>query len=397
MVNRYGDIVVFGHEVEMDALKQIQVCRHGGVAAALMGDHHVGYLQPIGGVVAYDDAISPAGVGFDIACGNKAVKLDIAFPEIAGDLPRLADEIWQTLSFGMGMKNDEKVEHELFEDPAWREVKPLTNPELQNKARAQLGTIGSGNHYVDVFRDEEDSIWIGVHFGSRGLGHTIASHYMAEAGGKESLNKMFGTPALLDAKSAAGEDYLEAMRIAGEYAYAGRDWVCERVARILQANVVDEVHNHHNFAWKEQHFGKELWVVRKGATPAHPGLRSFVGGSMGGISVILEGRETDLAKETMYSTVHGAGRVMSRTKAAGKMNYKTRQRSGGLVDWDSVRHTVANQGIELRGGGPDEAPEVYKSLPEVLEAHGDTIRIHHTLTPVIVCMAGSDEHDPYKD
>jgi tRNA-splicing ligase RtcB len=198
------------------------------------------------------------------------------------------------------------------------------------------------------------------------------------------------------------------------------------------------VHNHHNFAWRELHNGTEYWVIRKGATPAFPGQRGFVGGSMGDISVVLEGVESSRSAEALYSTVHGAGRVMSRSEAAGrvkwrrvwacgqrdcdgelpiqtprgedgsnprcpKCNGKTSQRRAktvkraGKVDWPSVREAIAAKGIELRGAGADEAPEVYKRLPEVLEAHADTVRIVHTLTPLGVAMAGSDTFDPYKD
>src|SRR5690606_6222621 len=130
-------------------------------------------------------------------------------------------------------------------------------------ARAQLGTVGSGNHYVDVFRDEDDNVWIGVHFGSRGLGHRTASHFMKRAG--DDLNIMDEAPHTLDTRTKDGQDYIAAMTLAGMYAYAGRDWVCARVAEIIGGDIVDEVHNHHNFAWFEEHHGEWYWVVRKGA------------------------------------------------------------------------------------------------------------------------------------
>jgi len=135
-------------------------------------------------------------------------------------------------------------------------------------ARNQLGTVGSGNHYVDLFTDEEDRVWIGVHFGSRGLGHKTATHFLKAAGASDGMDV---EPCVLSTDSDLGAEYLEAMRLAGDYAYAGRDWVCGRVAQILGAPIVEEVHNHHNYAWREEHEGEQLWVVRKGATPAFPG------------------------------------------------------------------------------------------------------------------------------
>src|SRR5205823_13088939 len=195
-----------------------------------------------------------------------------------------------------------------------------------------------------------------------------------------------------------GQDYLEAMAIAGEYAYAGREAVVDRVRRLLGADITDSVHNHHNFAWKEQHDGESVVVVRKGATPAFPGQRGFVGGSMGDISVILEGVDSAAARAALYSTVHGAGRVMSRTQAAGRVQRRTgKVIKPGLVDWQSAQRQVREFGAVLRGGGPDEAPEVYRPLDSVLSAHAGTIRVLHRLKPRAVVMAGRNELDPYKD
>jgi tRNA-splicing ligase RtcB len=164
--------------------------------------------------------------------------------------------------------------------------------------------------------------------------------------------------------------------------------VVDKVLEILGAEAVHEVHNHHNFAWREEHFGRTYWVIRKGCTPARPGQESFVGGSMGDDSVILEGVESTENEQALYSTVHGAGRVMSRSRAAGRFRRRTVIR---------VQGRLREQGIVLIGGGADEAPEVYKRLPDVLAAHGDTIRVKHTLRPFGVAMAGRDVYDPYRD
>jgi len=391
------NIKVFGTHDE-GTLNQIRTCAASeyAVAATLCADGHKGYNMPIGGVVAYRDAISPAGVGFDIACGNKAVRLDLSFADVAADLDRLADEIFGSISFGIGRVNQEEVEHELFEDPAWKDVQHLRDRGLKPRARNQLGTVGSGNHYVDVFRDEQDRVWIGVHFGSRGLGHNIASHFISAAGGNPNGN-MDAPPALIKRGSPLFDDYWQAMNLAGRYAYAGRDWVCARVAQILGAEIVEEVHNHHNFAWLESHGGEDLYVVRKGATPAFPGQRGFVGGSMGDDSVILEGIGTE---EGLHSTVHGAGRVMSRTRAAGKIVDRKKgvgRRAGGEITPKMMQDWVERKGVVLRGGGTDESPHCYKRLNQVLSEHDETVRVVHTLTPVIVCMAGEDAFDPYND
>jgi tRNA-splicing ligase RtcB len=260
-------------------------------------------------------------------------------------------------------------------------------------ARAQLGTVGSGNHYVDIFTDEQDRVWVGVHFGSRGLGHRLATHYIKAGGGKDGI---MVDPVVLDVNSNLGSEYIGCMSLAGQYAYAGRDWVCEEVARMVGAKIVEEIHNHHNFAWKETHDGRELWVVRKGATPAFPGQKGFVGGSMGDISVILEGVDSPDSALTLNSTVHGAGRVMSRTQAAGKKKGRG-PRMGGLVTRRMMYDWIREKGVELRGAGVDELPHCYKRLPSVLEEHKNSVKILHTLTPIGVAMAGEYEFDPYKD
>jgi tRNA-splicing ligase RtcB len=356
-----------------------------------MADHHKGYAVPIGGVVAYKDAISPSGVGFDIACGNKAVRVDVPAAHVRENIRPIMDEIFSRISFGVGRNNEEPVgEHPIFERgyPGWD--LDATMP-LKRMAYNQLGTVGSGNHYVDIFVDELDRVWVGVHFGSRGLGHKIATWFLKAAGAKDGMDV---EPCVLSAMSDLGEQYIRAMDLAGKYAYAGRDWVCARVARILGGAILEEVHNHHNFAWLEEHGGETLWVVRKGATPAFPGQRGFVGGSMGEKSVILEGVESPENAFTLNSTVHGAGRVMGRMDAKGK--YK----NGVCVREGRVTPTMMAgwlNGIELRGGGLDESPDCYKRLPEVLAEHGESVRVLHTLSPLGVAMAGSGEFDPYKD
>jgi tRNA-splicing ligase RtcB len=397
-MKKIDNIVVFG-AAEAGSLEQIKVCQRTAYKVALMADNHKGYSVPIGGVVAYKDAISPSGVGFDIACGNKAVLTDADPEDVKKNISKIMDDVFKYISFGVGRSRNRDDfrsphDHPLFDSERWKIDAVST---LKDIARSQLGTVGSGNHYVDIFIDDLNRIWVGVHFGSRGLGHKIATHFLRAAGAQ---NGMDVEPCVISTKNTLGQDYLECMSLAGEYAYAGRDWVCSRVASIIGCNIIDEVHNHHNFAWLEEHDGEKLWVVRKGATPAFPGQKGFVGGSMGDISVILEGVDSEDSKAGLYSTVHGAGRVMSRTEAAGKKRWNKGQldiKSEGLISRDMMKDWINPMGVELRGAGTDESPHCYKRLPDVLAAHEGTIKILHTLHPIGVAMAGENEFDPYKD
>lgn len=393
-MKNFNGIIIYGEPIDEGALEQIQNCQKDADFCALMGDHHQGYAMPIGGVCAYENKVSPSGVGFDIGCGNKAVRLDIPAKEVVPRISQIMDDIWRSISFGVGRENDEAPDDPLFEDKAWKV--PFIRS-LYDLARSQLGTVGSGNHYVDLFIDENNNVWCGVHFGSRGLGHRIASHYIKEGGGKDG---MFVDPVVLDVRSGLGQEYLLGMHLAGRYAYAGRDWVCQKVSKILGSQILEEVHNHHNFAWKETHFGRDYWVVRKGATPAFPGQTGFVGGSMGDDSVILKGVDSEESRRSLYSTVHGAGRVMSRTRASGRKKWirgKPVSVSGGEISRKMMMDWVHKKGVELRGAGTDESPHCYKRLGQVLRWHANTIEVIHTLKPIGVAMAGEDEYDPYKD
>jgi tRNA-splicing ligase RtcB len=402
----------------------------------LCADHHPGYSQPIGGAVAYEGYVSPSGVGYDIGCGNKAVCTELTRTDLEnlGGVERIMREITNRISFGMGVPARERVDHPVLERIRTADFEPQRK--LAGVAESQLGTVGSGNHYVNLMEDERGRVWVGVHFGSRGFGHKTASGFLALAQGlafgeRATEGDMDSPPVLLELDTELGESYISAMQLAGEYAYAGRDVVVGKVLEILSAEPVREVHNHHNFAWREEHLGRTYWVIRKGCTPARPEQEGFVGASMGEQSVILEGVESGEAEESLFSTVHGAGRVMSRTQAAGRVRRRKRwacsnrdcdrlfesagascpehpgsrmmktwieeQIKPGVVDWPAVQARLREQGIVLIGGGADEAPEVYKRLPEVLDAHAGSIRVKHTLRPLGVAMAGRDVYDPYKD
>lgn len=388
------DILVFGSPVDQGALSQITTCvREGNVeGAVLTADHHKGYAVPIGGVLAYRDQVCVSGVGFDIACGNKAVKLDVPAHFVRKNIACIMDLIVKEISFGVGRNNNERIDHELFDSDTWdhEAVKPH-----KQMARNQLGTVGSGNHFVDIFVDEEDFVWVGVHFGSRGLGHKTATYFLKAGGAQDGMDV---PPLVLDLGTDLGDSYLECMKLAGEYAYAGRDWVCSKVASILGANIIDSVHLNHNFSWEEEHFGNRYHVVRKGATPCFPDQRGFIGSSMGEPSYIIRGVDSEQARNSLYSTVHGAGRVMGRMEAKGKYNRKTGEcKRKGKVSRQMMESWLREAGVELRGGDVDESPDCYKRLHDVLEYHGDSLKIEHTLFPIGVAMAGKGDFDPFKD
>ena len=407
-------IKTFG-SVDTRSLAQLERCMEAGDAefGVLCADHHPGYSQPIGGGIAYEGYVSPSGVGYDIGCGNKAARTELTRVDLdaLGGVESLMGEITRRISFGMGVPAQERADHPVLDRIRSAEFAPQRK--LAQLAESQLGTVGSGNHYVNLMEDEQGFVWVGVHFGSRGFGHRTASGFLALAqglpfDGKASEGEMDSPPVLFEIDSELGEAYVTAMQLAGDYAYAGRDVVVATVLEILGAEAVHQVHNHHNFAWREEHFGRTYWVVRKGCTPARPGQEGFVGGSMGDESVILEGVASEEATESLYSTVHGAGRVMSRSQAAGRFRYRKQVVDGrkvrvaelvkpGVVDWPAVQARLREQGIVLVGGGADEAPEVYKRLPDVLDAHAASIRVKHTLRPLGVAMAGRDVYDPYKD
>src|ERR687896_295942 len=389
-VRAMSTIKTFG-PVDERSLKQLERCMEAGDAelGVLCADHHPGYSQPIGGGIAYEGYVSPSGVGYDIGCGNKAVRTELTEADLdaLGGVEQIMREVTSRISFGMGVPAQERTDHPVLDRIRHADFAPQRK--LVQLAESQLGTVGSGNHYVNLMADEAGFVWVGVHFGSRGFGHKTASGFLALAEGKRFDERavegeMDSPPVLLDVGTELGDAYVAAMELAGDYAYAGRDVVVAKVLEILGAEATHEVHNHHNFAWREDHFGRTYWVIRKGCTPARPGQEGFVGGSMGDESVILEGVEGDDSRDSLYSTVHGAGRVMSRSQAAGRFRRRSIRRNDkkvrveeqvkpGLVDWPAVQERLRRQGIVVVGGGADEAPEGYKRLPEVLAAHGGAV------------------------
>ena len=400
-------LTIFGKEIiDEKSITQIKNCFGPDDIAVLTADAHYGYGHPIGGAVAYKDKISLSGVGFDIACGNKAVRTNIKASDI--NINKVMDEIYRRISFGVGRTNNEPIDHPVFDKISKADFSPQRK--MLDLAVEQLGTVGAGNHFVDLFEGDEGFIWIGVHFGSRGFGHKTTTGFIALNQNKGFFEHakeggMDSKPILFDIDTGIGQDYISAMNLAGEYAYAGRDVVVDKVLEILgDSKTTFEVHNHHNFAWQEEHFGENYWVVRKGCTPAFPGQMGFIGANMEDNSVIIKGKDTPLSREGLFSTVHGAGRVMSRRQAAGKVKWmrgkdgrkRPTQVSKGAIDFNEVKARLKNK-VALRGAGADEAPEAYKDLEEVLAYQGETIEVLHRLRPIGVAMAGEGIVDPYRD
>src|SRR5215211_1833454 len=337
-------IKTFG-TVDERSLEQLKRCMEAGDAefGVLCADHHPGYSQPIGDGIAYEGYVSPSGVGYDIGCGNKAVQTDLLRDDLdaLGGVETVMREVTRRISFGRGVPATERADHEVLDRIRNADFAPQR--QLTQLAESQLGTVGSGNHYVDVMEDEQGGIWVGVHFGSRGFGHKTASGFLALAqgmpfDGRAPAGEMDSPPVLFELGSELGDAYVVA-----------------KVLDILGADAVHEVHNHHNFAWREEHFGRVYWVIRKGCTPARPGQEGFVGGSMGDESLILEGVESTENEQALYSTVHGAGRVMSRSQAAGRIRrrkrYACRHRDCDRVfDVDGISSAA---GVPKKGVCPD--------------------------------------------
>ena len=345
------------------------------------------------------------------------------------------DSIFSRISFGVGRKNDEPVDHPVLD--AIRDADFAPQRQLLDLAAKQLGTVGAGNHYVDLFEDEDGWVWIGVHFGSRGFGHKTASGFLALAQGLEfgehaTEGEMDSPPVLFARRLRARPDLHrrdEPRR--RRTPTRGATPSSRRCSRSSARRRPYEVHNHHNFAWRENHFGTDVWVIRKGCTPAFPGQEGFVGATMGEPSVILRGVDSEASRDLLYRpcTAPGGscrarrrrgrwaalgGVRRARLRLLGALASKPRrtalpghpereagqargQLKPGEIDFAPVQASSAAQGIELRGGAADEAPGAYKRLDAVLAAHGDTIEILHRLTPIGVAMAGADTFDPYKD
>jgi tRNA-splicing ligase RtcB len=377
---------IWGEDLEPGAVQQMvhAVQLPVAVRGALMPDAHQGYGLPIGGVLATENAVIPYAVGVDIAC-----RMRLSVYDIPGDqIDRLRDTLRRALErqtrFGVGQEYKTPLQHDVL-DEDWS-MTPVTRRVFE-KARGQLGTSGSGNHFVEFGTLTLERPALGLpagvylallsHSGSRGAGAAVADYYSKLAMDKHpELPPELRRLAWLDLDSEEGQEYWAAMNLMGKYAAANHELIHQRVSAAIGAEVVAGVENHHNFAWKEVHDGREVIVHRKGATPAGEGVLGVIPGSMATPGFVVRGRGEPVS---LHSASHGAGRAMSRTAA--KNAYR----------WKQFREWFERAGVELLSAGIDEAPAAYKDIHAVMAAQSDLVEVVARFDPRIVKMAPAGE------
>jgi tRNA-splicing ligase RtcB len=358
------------------------------VRAALMPDAHLGYGLPIGGVLATENAVVPYAVGVDIACRMKLTVLDIPVKDLQRKQDWLRKAIEDETRFGIGANFKKRRQHGVL-DRDWS-VSPVTK-QNKDKAWAQLGTSGSGNHFVEfgtfalneAVNGLEPGEYVALlsHSGSRGTGAGVCAHYSKLAKQRHpELPRELANLAWLDINSQEGQEYWNAMNLMGEYAAANHACIHRHLAEHLGREVLLDVENHHNFAWKETHVidgeKRELFVHRKGATPAGVGVLGIIPGSMATPGFLVRGKGN---ADSLNSASHGAGRVMSRTKANKSLN------------WKDANHFLKERDVTLISAGLDEVPMVYKDIHSVMAAQSDLVDILGEFNPKLVKMAPAGE------
>jgi tRNA-splicing ligase RtcB len=382
---------VWGRDLESEALKQMKnACRLPvAVSGALMPDAHVGYGLPIGGVLATQEAVIPYAVGVDIACRMKLSVLDLPVSALIEEKPRLTNALERETRFGMGATFRTQRQHEVM-DADWK-VTAVTSS-MKDRAWGQLGTSGSGNHFVEfgelIVTDDTVGLTTGrylallSHSGSRGTGAQVANHYNRLARELHpELPRELSHLAWLDLATEAGQEYWAAMELMGRYAAANHAVIHAHIARNLRVDVLLDIENHHNFAWRERHRlpdGSEADVIvhRKGATPAGAGVLGIIPGSMGTPGYVVKGKGV---AASLNSASHGAGRRMSRTKAK------------ETFTWDAAQQFLRERGVTLLSAGLDEVPMAYKDIDEVMAAQRDLVEPLARFEPRLVKMAPSGE------
>lgn len=372
----------WGDDLDPAAIKQLENACRLPVAyrGALMPDAHRGYGLPIGGVLATEGAVIPYAVGVDIACRVKMTVFDLPPDAIETDLDRLSKVLEEETRFGMGASFSAPHDHPVM-DEDWS-VSPITQRNY-DKARHQLGSSGSGNHFADfglLTLDEADLglapgtyLALLTHSGSRGPGSNVANHYSELArqlhpGLPDELQHL----AWLDLDSELGQEYWAAMELMGKFASANHAVMHRQIASRLGVKTLATVENHHNYAWKEIHDGREVIVHRKGATPAGAGVLGVIPGSMTEPAFVVRGKGEALSLE---SAAHGAGRVMSRRQAHRE------------IQWADVEKKLIAQGVTLLSAGLDEAPGVYKDIEGVMDDQDDLVERVARFQPRLVKMA----------
>lgn len=377
---------MYGAEnIEAGAVSQMNIAIRlpVAVAGALMPDAHQGYGLPIGGVLATENAVIPYGVGVDIGCRMCLSIFDRSEKVMNHDPRSLYKILTDHTLFGSGREFKDNAGHEVIDRSLFNEIPLLKN--LQQKAARQLGTSGSGNHFVEFgeveITDAENEFGIAPgkylallsHSGSRGLGATIAQHYTKLAMEKCRLPDEAKHLAWLDLDTQEGQEYWLAMNLAGDYASACHHRIHEKIAAAMGTEPMAVIENHHNFAWKEMFDGKEVIVHRKGATPAGKGVLGIIPGSMTAPGFIVRGKGETLS---INSASHGAGRLMSRTQAMKTMTH------------GALKKILKENNVTLIGGGLDEAPHAYKDIHKVMDAQIDLVDVVGKFTPKIVRMDG---------
>jgi tRNA-splicing ligase RtcB len=376
----------WGCDIEPQPIEQMEnACQLPiAVAGALMPDAHLGYGLPIGGVLATKNAVIPYAVGVDIACRMKMSVLDLPVSALEEKSDRLKKAITEETRFGVGAVFKKRRHHAVM-DEDWSFAQPVRTH--KDKAWSQLGTSGSGNHFVEfgILTLENADLGLAAgtylallsHSGSRGPGNLIATHYSKLAMNlRPELPRELQHLAWLDLDTQPGQEYWRAMELMGRYAAANHALVHEHVTRHLGVEVILDIENHHNFAWKETHFGRELIVHRKGATPAQAGVVGIIPGSMATPGFVVRGKGKP---ESLHSASHGAGRRMSR-KAA-KRQYT----------WSDSRAFLKERGVTLMSAGLDEVPMAYKDIFSVMKAQRDLVEPIARFDPKLVKMAPPGE------
>ena len=386
---------VYGAEqIEEGTLQQMQTAAKlpVAVAGALMPDAHHGYGLPIGGVLATRNAIIPYAVGVDIGCRMCLSIFAIDPAELTKRESFFQRELVVNTLFGAGRDfGNEHADAEVLESPVFDEVSFVRS--LQTKAARQLGSSGSGNHFVEFgiveITDEDNCFGVppgkytGLlsHSGSRGLGANIASHYTQLAKEKTVLPQEAKHLAWLDLDTEEGTEYWLAMNLAGDYASAYHHTIHNKIAKAIGEKPLARIENHHNFAWKEMYKGEELIVHRKGATPASKDVLGIIPGSMTAPGFIVKGKGNETS---LFSASHGAGRKMSRTKALANISH------------EALKKELNAHGVKLIGGGLDEAPFAYKDIREVMKSQTELVDVLGTFYPKIVQMDGSDPRKKHR-
>ena len=378
----------WGRGLDENAVRQLECASMLPVAVrgALMPDAHVGYGLPIGGVLATDNAVIPYAVGMDIACRMKMTVLDLPPSAITGQQGRLRGALARETCFGVGVgfAPKHRRQHAVI-DEDWSFSRFVG--QLRDKAWKQLGSSGSGNHFVEfgTLTVETDALGLtpGVylallsHSGSRGAGGSIAQHYSRLAMDLHpELPRELIHLAWLGLETDLGREYWEAMTLMGRYAAANHQLIHRHIARHLRADVLLDIENHHNFAWREVHDGREVIVHRKGATPAQVGAMGIIPGSMASPAYVVRGRG---CAASLNSAAHGAGRRMSR-KAAKQ-----------ACTWHEANALLARRGVTLISAGLDEVPMAYKDIDEVMAAQADLVEAVARFDPRLVKMAPPGE------